>query len=183
MIIEQRKKWKNPQEQRSSTHTSPLAPYAIVSSTNSKAQAPNLNNAQEPFPTPSSTPGQEAYCDVPAEEAGCDDRALVTPISPWGCRANEQADECAKPAADARHVHGVGFLRYGVRYGRNSSPQVSRPPRALDHRDQVEGGEDLDGCEGYPQEVPVRQKPVSVPANAAFLEVCNCLTGQYLPWT
>jgi hypothetical protein len=38
-------------ELRSSALTSPLAPHAIVSSTNSKAQAPNLNNAREAFPT------------------------------------------------------------------------------------------------------------------------------------
>jgi len=34
---------KEPTEQRSSVHTSPLAPYVILSSTNSKAQVPNLN--------------------------------------------------------------------------------------------------------------------------------------------
>jgi len=42
---------KEPTEQRSSAHTSPLAPYAIVFSTDSRAQAPNLNNAREAFPT------------------------------------------------------------------------------------------------------------------------------------
>jgi len=41
--IEQEKR-KEPAEQRSSSHTSPLAPYAVVSSTNSKAHAPNPNN-------------------------------------------------------------------------------------------------------------------------------------------
>jgi len=46
---------KEPAEQRSSAHTSPLAPYAIVSSTNSKAQAPNLDDAREAFPTASAT--------------------------------------------------------------------------------------------------------------------------------
>jgi len=35
----------------------------------------------------------------------------------------------------------------------------------------------MDGREDYPQELPVRQKPDSVPVNAALLEVCNCLTG------
>ena len=38
-------------EQISSADTSPLAPYAIVSSTNSKAQVPNPNTAREAVPT------------------------------------------------------------------------------------------------------------------------------------
>jgi len=42
---------KEPAEQRSSARTSPLAPYVIASSTHSKAQAPNPNNAREAFPT------------------------------------------------------------------------------------------------------------------------------------
>jgi len=47
-IIIKQEKWKAPAEQRSPSHTSPLAPYAIVSS---KAQVPNLNNVLEAFPT------------------------------------------------------------------------------------------------------------------------------------
>jgi len=41
---------KEPAEQISSADTSLLAPYVIVSSTNSKAQGPNLNKAREAFP-------------------------------------------------------------------------------------------------------------------------------------
>jgi len=66
-------------------------------------------------------PGQKA------EEAGRDDKALVTPISSGGCRANEQADEWAKLAVDARHGHGVEFLRYGVRYERTTLPPDLSP--------------------------------------------------------
>jgi len=60
MSIEQ-EKGKEPAEQRSSAHTFPLAPYAIVSSTNSKAQAPNLNNAREAFPTASENEPKGLY--------------------------------------------------------------------------------------------------------------------------
>jgi len=80
----------------------------------------------------------------------------VAPVSPRGC--HEQADPTEWNSSDTASDPEETL-----------SPQVSRPPGALDHRDQVEGGEDVDGCEGHLQEVSECQKPVSVPANAAFL--------------
>jgi len=116
--------------------------------------------------TPPAHPGWEAYRHASAEGARRDNRALVTPISPRGCRANEQADPTEWNSSDTASDTEETL-----------SPQVSRPPGALDHRDQVEGGEYVDGCEGYPQEVPVRQ-PTPLSSRYVTVSLANTSLGR-----